>query len=52
LKLNNLTIAPQPGILVGITLLGLCIANAREFDNQSGMPRSAVEGFPAKVRAA
>jgi methyl-accepting chemotaxis protein len=26
LKLNNLTIAPKLGILVGITLLGLCIA--------------------------
>jgi methyl-accepting chemotaxis protein len=27
-KLNNLTIAPKLGILVGVTLLGLCIAGA------------------------
>ena len=26
MKLNNLTIAPKLGILVGVTLLGLCIA--------------------------
>jgi methyl-accepting chemotaxis protein len=25
-KLNNLTIAPKLGILIGITLIGLCIA--------------------------
>lgn len=28
MKLNNLTIAPKLGILVGVTLLGLCIAGA------------------------
>src|ERR1700739_1104358 len=27
-KLNNMTIAPKLGILVGVTLLGLCIAGA------------------------
>src|SRR5580698_6311091 len=27
-RLNNLTIAPKLGILVGVTLLGLCIAGA------------------------
>ena len=26
MKLNNLTIAPKLGILVGVTLLGLCVA--------------------------
>ena len=28
MKLNNLTIAPKLGLLVGVTLLGLCIAGA------------------------
>jgi methyl-accepting chemotaxis protein len=28
-KLNNLTIAPKLGILVGVALLGLCIAGWR-----------------------
>ena len=28
MKLNNMTIAPKLGILVGVTLLGLCIAGA------------------------
>jgi methyl-accepting chemotaxis protein len=28
------------------------LSNARELDNQSGMLRSAVDGFLAKVRAA
>jgi methyl-accepting chemotaxis protein len=27
-KLNNLTIAPKLGILVGVTLLGLCVSGA------------------------
>ena len=115
MKLNNLTIVPKLAILVGVTLVGLCIAgglaaylmqqemlraridqtrsivemarniqsvaagsseinahiggvttaaeatgkaatdvlsNARELDTQSGMLRSAVDGFLAKVRAA
>ena len=26
MKLNNLTIAPKLGILVGVTLFGLCVA--------------------------
>ena len=28
MKLNNLTITPKLGILVGVTLFGLCIAGA------------------------
>ena len=34
------------------TAAGDVLANARELDNQSGMLRSAVDGFLAKVRAA
>jgi len=35
-KLNNLTIAPKLGILVGVTLFGLCIAGV-----SGGLPDAA-----------
>jgi methyl-accepting chemotaxis protein len=43
-------LAPDPK-QIGVNRMDV-VTNARELDNQSGMLRSAVDGFLAKVRAA